>query len=137
MPRAAKSSKPPMSTQHKAALAAGREQGRAVRRYLEAIEHNRPRRGRRRTVDTVKRQLASVEERLAVADPLARLHLMQERRDLEAELGQRDDTIDMTALEDEFVKVAKLYGGRKGITYSTWREAGVEASVLRRADVTR
>lgn len=38
-----------MSDQHKAALAEGREQGRAVQRYLEALEQNRPKRGRKRT----------------------------------------------------------------------------------------
>ena len=36
-----------MSADHKAALAKGREEGRIVRRYLEALESNRPRRGRK------------------------------------------------------------------------------------------
>ena len=36
-----------MSDAHKEALAEGREQGRAVRRYLEALEANKPRRGRK------------------------------------------------------------------------------------------
>ena len=35
-----------MSEEHKAALAEGREQGRVVRRYLEALESQRPKRGR-------------------------------------------------------------------------------------------
>jgi len=39
-----KAPKPAMSAGHKAALAAGREEGRAVRRYLEVLEANRPKR---------------------------------------------------------------------------------------------
>ena len=38
-----------MTAQHKAALAEGRSEGRAVKSYLEALEKNRPRRGRKRT----------------------------------------------------------------------------------------
>lgn len=38
-----------MSDEHKAALAEGRDQGRAVRRYLDALEQHRPKRGRKRT----------------------------------------------------------------------------------------
>src|SRR5689334_9539098 len=37
-----------MSDEHKAALAEGRAQGRAVRLYLEALEANKPKRGRKR-----------------------------------------------------------------------------------------
>ena len=38
MPSKPKRTKTPMSDQHKEALAIGRDQGRAVRRYLEALE---------------------------------------------------------------------------------------------------
>lgn len=38
-----------MSDDHKAALAEGRAQGRAVRAYLEGLEASKPRRGRKRT----------------------------------------------------------------------------------------
>ncbi len=44
-----------MSAEHKAALAKGREEGRAVRRYLEALEEQRPRRGRKRTPESIKK----------------------------------------------------------------------------------
>ena len=37
-----KSAQRPMTTQHKAALAKGREEGLAVRRYFEALESSRP-----------------------------------------------------------------------------------------------
>src|SRR5438067_1738803 len=67
MARTQKRTKSPMSAQHKEALAVGREQGRAVRRYLEALEANRPKRGRKRTTDSVKRQSDHVPR--LVGDP--------------------------------------------------------------------
>ena len=126
-----------MSEQHKEALAVGREQGRAVRRYLEALEAHKPRRGRKRTAESVKRQLAGLEEKIAAADPLTRVQLIQLRMDLQRELESKQSTVDLAALEDDFVEAARSYGERKGITYAAWREAGVQASVLRRAGITR
>src|SRR5436305_14516526 len=67
-----------MSDAHKEALAEGHEQGRAVRRYLEALEANKPRRGRKRTPEGIQRRLVANEERLAGADAVSRLHLAQE-----------------------------------------------------------
>src|SRR5215211_3589843 len=51
----------PMSDEHKTALAEGRDQGRTVRRYLEALEANKPRRGRRRSPEVVTKRLAAIE----------------------------------------------------------------------------
>lgn len=126
-----------MSGAHKQALASGREEGRAVRRYLEAVEHQRPRRGRRRTPDTIRRRLAHVRERVQDADPLARLHLLQEQADLEAELSRMAAADEIATLERAFVKVAKAYGKRKGVGYAAWRAAGVPATVLAKAGITR
>ncbi len=50
-----------MSDAHKAALAEGRAQGRAVRNYLEALEAHKPKRGRKRTPDSMKRRLAKID----------------------------------------------------------------------------
>lgn len=126
-----------MSNEHKAALAKGREEGLAVRRYLEALESSRPRRGRRRTTASIEKKLAAIDAQLAAAEPLSRLHLMQEKKDLQEELGRTGEVQDLTALEKQFVKVAKAYGGRKGISYSTWRTAGVSAATLQKANVPR
>ncbi len=127
----------PMSEEHKAALAAGRAEGRAVRNYLEALETQRPRRGRRRTPDTIARRLAAIDGQLESADALARLHLLKEREDLESELTRSSSTNNLAVLEKSFIGVAKGYGQRKGITYSVWRAAGVSPSVLQRAGVIR
>jgi hypothetical protein len=110
-----------MSDQHKAALAAGRSEGRAVKAYLEALEQNRPRRGRKRTPDSVKKRLAAIDAQLPEASALARLQLVQERMDLQKELASMGEKVDITALESAFVKTAKSYSQRKGISYAAWR----------------
>jgi len=133
----AKKTKSTMTDAHKQALALGREQGRAVRRYLEALDVHRPKRGRKRTPDSIKRRLDDIANRIEEADPLTRLQLVQERMNLQAELSTKEDAVDLAALEDDFVAAAGEYSHRKGITYAAWREAGVDASVLRRAGIQR
>jgi len=129
--------KTPMSEDHKAALARGREEGRVVRRYLEALESSKPRRGRKRTPESIKKRLASIDASLPTVDPLSRLHLIEERQRLESELSHTGETVDMAALEKSFIKVARVYGERKGISYSAWRTVGVSASVLQQAKIPR
>jgi hypothetical protein len=126
-----------MSEDHKAALAKGREEGRIVRRYLEALESTKPRRGRKRTPESIRKRLIAIDNALASADPLSRLHLVEERQRLEAELSHTGETVDLAALEKSFVKVARVYGERKGISYSAWRTVGVSASVLQQAKIPR
>lgn len=132
-----KRTKSPMSKEHKDALAVGREEGRAVRRYLEALELHKPRRGRKRTPESIQRQLEAIEENLANADPLSRVQLIQQRMDLQKELEAKSQSVDLTSLEADFVQAAKGYGERKGISYAAWREAGVDAAVLKRAGISR
>ena len=60
-----------MSDDHKAALAQGRMEGRAVREYLDALRANKPKRGRKRTPDSIKKRLASIDGELKSADPSA------------------------------------------------------------------
>jgi hypothetical protein len=126
-----------MSEEHKAALAEGRRQGRAVRDYLEALEQHKPKRGRKRTVESIQAQLAKIEDQLPDADPVKRLQLIQDRMDLQAELDANENKADLEALETEFVQAAKGYAERKGISYAAWRELGVEASVLKKAGISR
>lgn len=126
-----------MSDSHKAALAEGREQGRAVRRYLEAVEAHKPKRGRKRTPESMQNRLLVIEEQLPTADPLRRVQLLQERMNLENQLAAGDNALDLSSLEDEFAAAAGPYGRRKGITYEAWREAGVDPGLLRRAGIRR
>jgi len=126
-----------MSDEHKAALAEGRNQGRSVRRYLEALEAHKPKRGRKRTPDSMQKRLDRIDVELQRADPLKRLQLIQERLDLKAELEASGTTVDLTGLEEEFVSAAQAYSARKGISYAAWRELGVDAAVLKRAGISR
>ena len=132
-----KARKRSMTDDHKAALAAGRTEGRAVRRYLEALEAHKPKRGRKRTPESIDKRLRAIEDQLATADPLSRVNLIQERMDLSNELDGMQEKVDLTELEQEFVKAALGYSERRGISYAAWREAGVPASVLTQAGITR
>jgi hypothetical protein len=129
--------RPAMTNAHKAALAVGREQSTAVRRYLEALATSRPGRGRRTSNETLGKQLAAVDSKLETADPLRRLQLAQQKKDIESRLGRPDTSSDIAALEEAFLAVAAGYSASKGIDYITWREAGVPADVLKRAGVAR
>ena len=126
-----------MTEEHKQALAVGRAEGRMVRAYLEALESSRPKRGRKRTKESIGRRLERIEAELEAADPLKRLQLTQEQIDLTEELESMDNGVNMADLEDDFVRVAQGYAERKGITYQAFRQIGVPASVLKRAGISR
>ena len=71
-------------------------------------------------------------------DALNRLHLVQERLDLDRELaGAEGDGTDLDELETAFVAVVAAYGDRKGLTYEAWRSVGVEPRVLKAAGIGR
>jgi hypothetical protein len=129
--------KGPMTDEHKAALAMGRNEGTAVRNYLEALRSNKPKRGRRRTRESINSRLAAIDNELESADAMSELRLRQERRDLQSELASMGEKVDVTALENGFVAVAKSYSSRQGISYATWREIGVDAAVLKKAGISR
>ncbi len=108
-----------------------------MRDYLEGLRATKPKRGRKRTPETVQQRLDAIEAELAHASPMDELLLVQERRDLEAELEAMSNTIDMDALEAAFVEVAKSYSDSKKISYASWRDVGVAASVLKQAGISR
>lgn len=126
-----------LSADHKQALAEGRTQGRAVRAYLEVLESTKPKRGRKRTADSIKKRLDAIDAELEHSDPLKALNLRQERRNLYAELAGIDEKVDVAAAEAGFIEAAKSYGERRGISYEVWREAGVTAEVLQKAGISR
>ena len=129
--------KMPMTAEHKAALAKGRVEGRVVREYLEGLRATKPKRGRKRTAETVATRLETINAELESASPIDELLLVQERRDLRSELESMSDMIDMKQLEAEFVALAKSYSQSKQISYQSWRDVGVEASVLKAAGISR
>lgn len=129
--------KTPMTDEHKAKLAEGRGLSRPVRDYLEAIDGNKPKRGRKRTPDSIKARLDLIKAALPTAAIMKKVEMVQERRNLEVELATMGATIDLTELEKGFVTSAKTYSARKGISYAAWREIGVTAEVLKKAGITR
>jgi hypothetical protein len=135
--KSVKADKREMSSEHKEALAVGRRQGRAVRDYLEALEAHKPKRGRKRTPDTIGVRLETIAAEIETASPLDRLLMMQEQKDLQAELEGMGEGFDITDLEAEFIEVAAEYSEAKGLSYGVWRESGVSAAVLRAAGIGR
>ncbi len=124
-----------MSDEHKAALARGRREAAAIKRYLEALEKRRP--GRPITLASLAGRLDQVNRRIREeTDPLKRVDLMQARIDIEQRIASFEE-IDFAALEAAFVECAAEYSDRKGITYSAWREIGVPAAVLKQAGIPR
>ena len=111
----------------------------AVRDYLKALEQNAPRRGRRRTPESVKRQLAVLEGEMEGASVTKRLGLVQQRIDLETDLTalQQAGAVDRAAREAGCATHAAAYGGRRGISYAAWREVGVSPTALKSAGIRR
>ncbi len=126
-----------MSPEHKAALAEGRDEGRKVRYYLEALNANKPKRGRKRTADSMRKRLAAIEQELPSAKALNKVNLIQERIDLSDALAAGEQSMDLSELEKDFIEVAAGYSQRKGITYAAWRQSGVDAAVLKKAGISR
>jgi len=125
-----------MSDAHKKAMAVGRDQGRAVKAYLTALAEHKPKRGRKRTRESIENRLAMIADQYDSVDAFKRLAFAQERIDLEAELAAMDAPATSIAdLEAEFVKVAKDYSASKGLTRAAWREVGVEPRVLDKAGI--
>ena len=123
-----------VTAEHKAAMIQGRTETRIVRQYLEALEV-RQAGGRRRSKESLQKKLASVEQELESANAVGRLHLTQERINLQKEIQVAERNVDINELESDFVGVAASYSERKGISYQAWREVGVSSKVLQAAGV--
>ncbi len=124
-----------MSDEHKAALAQGRAESRAIKAYL-AVATTPKKRGRPVTRDSLEDKIGSLDEKVRTEnDPLARVELIQARIDAQRALDDLDTVADMEALEAGFVEYAAAYSDRKGITWTAWREAGVPAATLRSAGI--
>lgn len=126
-----------MSDEHKAALARGRRESKAIKAYLDAISVPK-RKGRPVTPESLEAKIAGLDKRIQEeANPLTRVDLIQARIDAQTAFDQMTTVVDLDALEVGFVDCAASYSERKGITWPAWREAGVSADVLRSAGVKR
>ena len=126
-----------MSADHKKALEEGRMWGRAIGDYLDAVAAHKPKRGRKRTPETVERQMQEIDDTVGSATGTARVEMVQRRRDLEVELASLSAQVDITLLEAGFIQYGKDYAARKRISFAAFREVGVPAEVLEKAGITR
>jgi hypothetical protein len=126
-----------VSDSQKKAMARGRANSRVVKEYLEALERNRPRRGRKRTPAGIRKRLDAIANEMDDATQLAKLDMVQERINLEAELDQLLAVEDITDKQKAFVSIANEYSESRGISWAAWREMGVPSEVLREAGLTR
>jgi hypothetical protein len=125
-----------MSAEHKAALVQGRKEAKSIKVYLDALASRRP--GRPITRESIQKRLTGIEEKLrSETDNLKKVDLHQTRIELEDALASSEDSADLSALESAFAEVAAAYSSRKGISYGAWRNAGVPASVLKKAGISR
>jgi hypothetical protein len=125
-----------MTQSHQLALKVGRERGQIVRRYLKAIESAKPRRGRPVTPEGLRKSIEKIDADLATEkDPLRKLDLVQSKIKKQKDLEEFESPIDMVALENEFIRVAKDYNDSKELSPEAWLELGVPREVLRRAGI--
>lgn len=125
-----------MSDEHKEALARGRNEARAIKRYLESLQNRK--RGRPVRPESQKKRIADLNRRISnETDLLKKVQLTQQRLDAEAALSSATEPEDRELLERDFVRYAKDYSERKGISYAAWREGGVPPEVLKKAGIKR
>ena len=126
---ATRTKKTPMET-HKEALAEGRNHLESSAGTSTPWRRTSPTAAASAPPDTVKKRLATVEAaELKDSSGLARLNLLQDRRDLEVELAS------MQAVRARLERAGKGiregpqegYSAKKRISYGAWREFGVPA----------
>jgi len=123
-----------MSQEHKDALAQGRNEARAIKAYLKAVDGRK--RGRLVSRETLEKRLARMTDKInGEEDPLKKLELIQSRLDIQEALTDVEDAVNLDELEAGFIQYAKSYSKRKGVSYTAWREYGVSAATLRSAGV--
>ena len=104
------------------------EDDEVVSQYLQALEAARAAPGGFLDPDQAAPALAGAE--MVAGD---------DQEQLQAQLAESvpGSAGHVRKLEDEFVRVAARYSARHGTTYDAWRKAGVDTSVLARAQIDR
>lgn len=127
-----------MDDNHKKAIAEGREEARAVKNYLTALEAHRPKRGRKVTVESMTARIEKINGELADGpNPLQRLLLNQEKANLETAIASfgSEGAVDLSELEAEFIKFGKRFAVKKHVSRALFRDAGVPTEVLKKAGI--
>ena len=127
-----------MTDEHKAALAEGRRAGQGgARPTSRRSSSTKPKRGRKRTPESIRKQLDKIDAELDDADPVKKLQLIQDRIDLEAELEAIENKPDLTALEADFVAAAAGLQRAQGHLLRRLARARRRGRVLKRAGISR
>jgi len=125
-----------MSAEHKEALAQGRREASAIKKYLGALGRRRP--GRPVTPESLKKRVADLSVRLSgEQNALRAVELRQQIIEAGEALAEADTAASVDELETGFIEHAASYSDRKGISYAAWRQSGVPAQVLKKAGVRR
>lgn len=128
-----------LTAEHVEALVEGRRETAAIRRYLESLQATPSR--RRRSPEQLTERMNEINTWLVdePLKPIDRLHLIQERNDLAAELDEieAEAELDLADLLEGFLQYAANYSARKGISHKAWREVGVPVEVLRKAGIPK
>jgi hypothetical protein len=108
-----------------------RSETTAVAAYLTALRAPKvPARSRAK----LEQRRAQIEEWLGEeSSPIREVELIQQRLDIDAQLARIDQAARLLEFEEAFVNVAASWAKRTGISAAALREAGVPASVLKRA----
>ncbi len=117
------------------AMDAERSQNKIVKDYLDGLEKHKAKRGRKRSPETIKKRLNVIEAKLPTVSSLTKLHLIQEKLDLEATLKALEAPKNVDDLEPIFIQVARAYSEKHNISYSAWRAMGVRSETLKRAGI--
>jgi hypothetical protein len=113
---------------------ARRAETNAVAAYLTALKGPRASGSSKAKREGLMRRRAQIEQWIAEeSSPIRQVELIQQRLDIDAQLAQLDQAARLPELEEAFVNVAASWAKRSGITAAALREAGVPASVLKRA----
>jgi hypothetical protein len=111
-----------------------RAETNAVAAYLTALKGPRPSGGSKARREGLMRRRAQVERWISEErSPIREVELVQQRLDIDARLAQLDAADKLPELEEAFVKVAKSWCERSGVSAAALREVGVPAKVLARA----
>ena len=79
-----------------------------------------------------------IDEQVKKARGFEKLNLLADKEALQGKLaGSGAVPVDLSALRRDFIRSAKSFGERKGLSYATWRAAGVPADDLKAAGIKR
>lgn len=116
----------------------GRKAAAAVGAYLEALDRNKPQRGRRVPLEQLEARLEEAKQLTESASGIPKLNAAQSVMDLQKRIADANaPKQDLSQLEQGFIEWASTYADSKGISYEAFRKVGVTPVVLRKAGINR